>query len=214
MNNAAENDGRVLAGGTPQRGRPRDPETQQAILNATFDLLEESGFAALTMEAVAMRAGVGKPTIYRRWPDKAALATDAVLAGCALCLAFEDTGDVQEDIRQQLRLVANFLSGKRGAALVTLLGSGADCPVIAAAFRERWLQPQRREARGVLERGIARRQVRPDADLDAALDALHAPLYFARLAGHHDLDIRFTDALVALVFRGLTPCPEAALALS
>jgi AcrR family transcriptional regulator len=188
---------------TAARGRPRCPLAQQAILCAATSLMEEVGFAALTMEGIAARAGVGKATIYRRWHDKGTLILDAIITFHAPSLAFEDTGDTREDFRSQLRRMADFLNGPRGAGLVALLGASPTDPRLAEAFRELWLLPACGEAQRVLRRGITRGQVRPDAPIEDALDALYGALYYRRLTNHRPLTPAFADSLVDTLFAGL-----------
>ncbi|WP_376096367.1 TetR/AcrR family transcriptional regulator [Roseomonas sp. CCTCC AB2023176] len=93
------------------RGRPRSPASRGAILSAAFDLLRERGYAGLAIEAVAERAGVGKATIYRWWPDRAALAVEAFFEATREALAFPDTGSAREDFRRQIHGVADLLRG-------------------------------------------------------------------------------------------------------
>ena len=103
-----------------QRGRPRDPRAHEAILSATRDLLTTDGYERLTIEAVAARAGVGKQTVYRRWPAKSAMVADAVLAGRLDTRpdVVPDTGDLAADLRTWLHALFTGLTDPRTVALV------------------------------------------------------------------------------------------------
>jgi AcrR family transcriptional regulator len=184
-------------------GRPRCVETCAAIRRAALEMLEQVGFAALTVEGIAARAGVGKTTLYRWWPNKAGVVMDAFLDAYGGCSPFPDTGCVREDLRQQLRLAVQLLVGPKGRAVAALLGGLRTTPELAEAFRTRWLRPRREEARRTLLRGVERGQVRRDVDYDAAVDALYGPLYFRLLTGHAPLNRAFADALTETVMAGI-----------
>jgi AcrR family transcriptional regulator len=185
-------------------GRPRCVHTCEAIRCAALELLEEVGFTALTIEGIAARAGVGKTTLYRWWPNKACLVMDAFLSAYGGCGAFPDTGCVRGDLQRQLRLAVQLLTGPKGRAIAALLGGLRTAPELAESFRARWLQPRREEARRALERGVERGQVRRDADFDAAIDTLFGPLYFRLLTGHAPLNRAFADALTETVVSGIS----------
>ncbi len=189
-------------------GRPRSEAARQAILRAAGDLLARDGFQAVTMEAIAAEAGVSKATLYRWWPCKAAVLMDAFLAATGPCAPFPDTGCLREDLRRQMGGLAKALGGPFGTVLAGILAEAQADPDAAAAFRARYLAPRRLEAKQALARGQARGEIRADADLDTATDALYGPLLFRLLAGHAPLDAAFVDSLLALVFQGLRPeCP-------
>lgn len=189
-------------------GRPRSEAARRAILRAAGDLLARDGFAAVTMEAIAAEAGVGKATLYRWWPCKAGVLMDAFLSANGPCPPFPDTGCLREDLRRQMGGLAEALAGPFGAILAGVLAEAQADPGAAAAFRERYLAPRRAEARQALARGQARGEVRADADLDTATDALYGPLLYRLLAGHAPLTPCFVDSLIALLLGGLRPgCP-------
>jgi len=189
-------------------GRPRSESARQAILGAANDLLVRDGFAAVTMEAIAAEAGVGKATLYRWWPGKAAVVMDAFLAATGPCAPFPDTGCLVEDLRGQMRALAQAFSGRAGTVMRGVLAEAQSDPEAAEAFRTRYLAPRRAETRRVLERARSRGQICPHADLETAADALYGPLYYRLTAGHAPLDAAFVDALLSLIFQGLRPsCP-------
>jgi AcrR family transcriptional regulator len=184
-------------------GRPRCPVTHQNILQAARDLVEEHGFGNVTIEGIAARAGVGKTTIYRRWPNKASLVLDAFFEDDGPPLSFPDTGSVREDIRRQMRKFVKALKGPLGCKISMLLANGQFDEEMAEAFRAHWIEPRRKEARQVVQRGIERGEIRQEVDPEVLLDALYGPVYFRLLAEHAPLTQSYADALVDLVMDGL-----------
>jgi AcrR family transcriptional regulator len=188
----------------PQPGRPRCPEARRAILRATWQILGETGdLTDLTIEGIAERAGVGKTTVYRWWPNKAALAADAFFTRVAPKVRFPDTGSAREDIRLQMRELCKVLTSRNGRVLRVLLGGGQSDPELIEAFRNQWMEPRRVEAREIIRRGSRSGELRADLDPDLALDALYGPIIFRFLVKHQPLDSVFTDRLCDSVFEGL-----------
>ena len=182
-------------------GRPRCAITHQAILDCANDLLEEIGFANMSIEGIAARARVGKATIYRRWPNKAGVVMDAFLAATAKEIAFPNTGSAREDIRRQLRSVVKVLNGPRGRTIATLIGVVQSDNELAEAFRTRFVAVRRGEAKAVLQQGIENGEFNPSMDLEAVLDCLYGPIYFRLLIGHEKPSPKYSDQLVDLVLR-------------
>ena len=180
-------------------GRPRCAITHQAILDSANALLDEIGFSNMSIEGIAARAGVGKATIYRRWPNKASVVMDAFLAATAKEVAFPDTGSAREDIRRQMRAVVKVLNGPRGRTIATLIGVVQSDDELAEAFRTRFLAIRRSEGKAVLQRGIANGEFSPELDLESVLDCLYGPLYFRLLIGHDKPSLKYSDQLVDLV---------------
>lgn len=188
---------------TKQSGRPRCPVTHQNILKAARELVNETGFGCLTVEGIAARAGVGKTTIYRRWPNKASIVLDAFFEDDSPHIAFPDTGNVRDDIRRQMRKLVKELNGPLGCKISMLLANGQFDEEMAEAFRTRWIEPRRNEAREVIKRGVERGEIRKDVDPEVMVDALYGPIYFRLLAEHAPLTQRFADELAELVVGGL-----------
>jgi AcrR family transcriptional regulator len=188
---------------TKHPGRPRCPVTHQNILKAARELVEEIGFDCMTIEGIAARAGVGKTTIYRRWPNKASIVLDAFFEDVSPQTSFNDTGNVREDIRLHLRKFVKELNGPLGCKISMLLANGQFDEEMAEAFRTRWIEPRRNEAQAVIRRGIERGEVRREIDPDVLVDALYGPVYFRLLGEHAPLTENFADTLVELVMSGL-----------
>jgi AcrR family transcriptional regulator len=186
-------------------GRPRSEQARVAILRSTLKLLAKNGFSDLTIEAVAAHAGVGKATVYRWWPNKAALITDAFASSTARKLHFPDTGSVYSDMSQQMRQVVKIFRSRRGRILSAILAAGQSDRDVIAAFRERFMKPRRQEAYATLRRGIQRGELRDDLDLDLVLDSLYGPIYMRFLIRHRKLTPGFVDRLCQLVLAGARP---------
>jgi AcrR family transcriptional regulator len=198
MRQAAKNDPQARS-----PGRPRSERAHRAILQAANELLESEGFAAVSVEAIAERAGVSKATIYRRWPNRAAVVMDGFLSTVSSEVPFPHTGHAREDIRIHMRRLAEAFSGKIGRTVAALMAEGQSDPELAGALRSRWLLVRRAEAREILELGIERGELREDIDLEVAVDVLYGPIYYRMLVGHAPLDNGFTDALADHIFAGL-----------
>jgi AcrR family transcriptional regulator len=184
-------------------GRPRSERAHRAILRAANELLESDGFAAVTVEAIAERAGVSKATIYRWWPNRAAVVMDGFLSLVSSEVPFAHTGRAREDIRLHMRRLAEAFGGKMGRTVAALISEGQNDPELAEALRSRWLSVRRTEAREILEMGIERGELRDDIDLEVAVDVLYGPIYYRMLVGHAPLDGDFADVLADHAFAGL-----------
>jgi AcrR family transcriptional regulator len=194
----------VTATDGPRQQPSRSARAHTAILQAAANLLDEVGFAAMTIEEVAARAGAGKTTIYRRWPTKGALAMDAVMAGIGAATSFPDTGSVVEDFRAQLRAVARFLNRPRiRHMLIGVIFEAQGNPELRKAYRDRYMNPRREQGREALKRGVARGELRPDFDADIFFDQLYGALYFRILISDAPLNRRVTDELVHQAFAGI-----------
>lgn len=157
------------AAGTRRPGRPRSERADQAIIDAALSLFAESGPEGLCIERVAARAGVGKATIYRRWPGKEDLLLDAIAAMKAPLP--EPAGlSVRDDLVALLDAVCQESADPRRAReFALLLGEGAKYPRLMARYVENVVEPRREVIRSVLRRGIATGELRADLDADSAL---------------------------------------------
>jgi AcrR family transcriptional regulator len=186
----------------PVRGRPRSDQVHRAIIEATRELLIRDGFTKLRLERVAALAGVGKATIYRRWPSKEALALELLfeLAGPQIELA--ESGDTRAEL---LTVVMNAVRAitetSFGPVIRALLSQIAGNPSIGDPFREMVVGARRDQVALVIERGIARGDLRADSDPGVATELLVGPVYFRLVFGGR-LDEAFADGLVSQVMRG------------
>ena len=186
------------------RGRPRDPRLDTRILDVVLELMSLQGFARMTMEAVARRAGVPKPTIYRRWACKADLAT-AALARLQSLEPAPKADTTRDGLRSILEGFQKSLFRPNGMAMIgTLLAEERRHPELLMLFRERIVVPRRRMIREVLERGMARGEIGSDADLDAAVNLLVGSLYARYLAGG-PVPREWPSRVVDVVLDGIAP---------
>ncbi len=187
---------------SPPRGRPRSKELDASILSATLELASEVGINGMSMDDLAQRAGVSKASIYRRWPSKELLVIDALRSAMGPLDAV-DTGDVGGDLRAILGdLVARFSSKERmNDVLPHLIEVATHDPALRAEL-EAYIQLRRVPLRASLERGVARGEVSPDADLDTLIDALLGPIIYRRLLTGGTIDTAFIEGLMALVVPG------------
>lgn len=194
---------------TTQRGRPRDPAINAAILTATRELLTEVGYAGLSMEAVAARARVSKPTLYRRYPSKSVLVFDAVF-GKTKSIAMPENGDLLADLREAYDwAVAEFAAPEARAALPGLLAELSGSPGLAHLVRTRVIEPEYTRVHELLERAQRRGEVRPDADLSLVIDAFIGTALARSTILDHAVDHAFGVRLVELLVLGLAPRPAA-----
>jgi len=182
------------AGPRPDR---RSERARQAILNAADDLLVEVGYAGVTIEGIAARAGVGKQTIYRWWSSKADVLMDNFSADARSELALPDLGSVRADLTAYLRQLAVFLTeAPAGAVLIALIGQAQHDRSMATAFRDSQQAEHRERERTLLARAVARGELPADLDVDTALAELVGPVYYRVLVTGEPVDPAFTDALV------------------
>src|SRR5271163_611606 len=200
---AGANEG-VGTNGKRPPGRPRSEESRQSILRSTLKLLkQDGGFAELSIEAVAADANVGKTTVYRWWPTKAALVADAFSTSADEELQFPNTGSVQRDMNLQMRRLIRIFRSERGKVVAALLAGGQSDTELIEAFRDRFLWPRRKQAYQTLQRGIDRGELPTHIDLNLVLDSLYGPIYMRFLIRHFELNENFADEICALVLRGL-----------
>ncbi|MEF2965481.1 TetR/AcrR family transcriptional regulator [Paenibacillus sp. M1] len=186
-----------------KRGRPRNVETQKAILSAAYDLLLETGFAAVTVEKIAERAGVSKATIYKWWPNKAAVVLDGYLSAANARLPLPDTGDMFEDILLHAANLTLFLTSREGKIISEIIGEGQLDPGLAEAYRTRYFHPRRQEGRQLLERGVKRGELRDDMDIGICIDLIYGPIFYRLLLTGEPLDDAYVRQLVTLAFEGI-----------
>ncbi|MFD6444353.1 TetR/AcrR family transcriptional regulator [Promicromonospora sp. NPDC060204] len=190
----------------PATGRPLATERTESIMRTTLDLAQEIGYAKLSIEGVAARAGVGKHTIYRRWPSKGALFLDAVLSLNQSDLEYPDTGDIRADLRAQIHAAVDLLGRPPlGPLYRALLGEAQHDPAVAASLNERFIVPQAEKTVARMRRSMDGGQLAPDLDLDLVMEILSGPLYFRFLISQEPLTHERVDRVLDVLFTGLAP---------
>lgn len=187
-------------------GRNRNEDTRRAILDAAVAELAERGYAALTVEGIAARAGAGKQTIYRWWPSKADVVLDAMLDLAAARIVDPDEGSLAADLTAFLG--ATFRRrGDQQRALAGLMAQSVLDPVFATSFRERFVFARRAALRAVLDRARARGELAPDVASDLLIDVVFGVLWYRLLVGHAPLDEQEGATLADLVVRAAGRAP-------
>jgi AcrR family transcriptional regulator len=175
----------------------RSEEARQAVLEAVDDLLVERGFAGVTIEGIAARAGVAKQTIYRWWPSKVDILLEAFTDDMAEHLAPPDLGELGRDLGEHLHNIAEFLTETDpGAVFRALAGHAQHDMTFAVRFRDDCLSQQRTRDRIPFQRAIDRGELPADFDIDLAIDQLLGPLYYRVLVTGEPVTQEFTDHLV------------------
>jgi AcrR family transcriptional regulator len=185
-----------------ETGRPRSQAAHDAVLKAALKMVTKRGFRAVSVNQIAAEAGVGKMTIYRHWPNKAALVMDSLLVVIGSETDFPEARSAVESLRGQLELQVAFFRSSRGNLIRSLVAEAQSDPELAIAFRERWLNPRRAGVRQIMQAAVAEGSLRSDLDLDAAIDLLYGSLYYRLLLGSDVLDKRFADHIYRQFLQG------------
>ena len=160
-------------------GRPRSTQSHQAILQATLDLLAEVGYDRMSIEAIATRAGVGKPTIYRRYLSKAELVADAIESRREEYV-IPNTGSLWGDIEALITSAAQITFNPLGRQTVAMMiGSATSNPEFAQVYWIKYLQPRRQAFAVVYERAKARQEIPADLDPDLVFDVISGLMLYA-----------------------------------
>ncbi|QZN86761.1 TetR/AcrR family transcriptional regulator [Cellulomonas sp. C5510] len=178
-------------------GRPRDEAKDEAILSAARELLRERGYAGMTMDAVAERAGAGKATVYRRWSSKVQLTVDSML--CAKQLTIDevpDTGSLRDDL---LAVATRASRLKNDDLMHGVMSAIREEPEVAAVFHEQFVASQARLMRDVLERAELRGETSPDADVEMITAVALAMVHYRKVVAHRPMDAAFAARLVDAV---------------
>ncbi|MEV4619830.1 TetR/AcrR family transcriptional regulator [Asanoa sp. NPDC049573] len=183
----------------------RSDRARSAILAAALDLCREQGLARTTMEEIAKKAQVGKQTIYRWWPSKAAVLLEAVNELAGRATDFPDTGDLYADLHTQMTGVATLLSSPRLSPYLSLIGAAQDDPDVAKSFLDAIILPRVQAARERLRRAQEQGQLRADVDLEDVVELLYGPFYYRALIRTRPVTLAQVDDVLELVRRGLNP---------
>jgi AcrR family transcriptional regulator len=198
----------MTAEGTEVRrpGRPRDERADRAIVTAALEMLVEEGYHALSVEAVAARAGVGKTTVYRRWAGKRELVVDALAELNTGMPDLPAPGPTRERVLQMMEHVCSKdLSSMSSRIMPRMIAYRSSHPELYADYLTRVIRPRRERLKTVLREGIDRGDVRPDLDVELAALSLTAPLIMFAMTAHEDRPLRSQDAqtLLDIVWPGV-----------
>jgi AcrR family transcriptional regulator len=190
------------------RGRQRSEESEDAILSATLQLLNQKPLEDITIEEIARNAGVGKATIYKWWPSKAYVALDSFLRKMNRMVPTPDTGSAESDFKEHLHYLATFYTSPTGRIFGQFLAAAQSDSEFAVLFRERFIRP-RREIAGILfDRAVKCGEIDRTLDRDLVLDLIYGPVIYRLLVMQTPLGREKADALVSVLFRGLGNRPQ------
>ncbi len=178
-------------------GRPRSEACRTAILEATADLLEELPYAKVSIESIAARAGVSKQTIYKWWKSRPLLAMQAYAVRQGQLIPTPDTGNVRDDLLKVMRATCRVLRSKPyGQVVAGMIAEMQSDPELASEFRETYIASRRAIVTGILERGVARGELKKQLDLPFVIDLMYGPVWYRLLLRNAPLDDKFALAVV------------------
>jgi AcrR family transcriptional regulator len=198
--------GVVTEARAPARGRPRSADADHAILEATFALLEEVGYARMTMQGVAARAGVSTATLYRRWTNKQDLVVATLTSLVPDGGTRIDTGSLARDLHQLLRTMVAKLRSDEGKLIKGIIGEAVRNPALADALRTGIGVRPHPAVVGVIERAVARGEIPPPADVDVASGLIRSYAFERWLLWDEILSEASIDVLVPMLERALGHC--------
>jgi AcrR family transcriptional regulator len=188
-------------------GRPRSEQAEQAIIEATLDVFAEKGFEGVCVELVATRAGVGKATIYRRWPNKEELLL-AAFASLKSPFPEPEGVSVRDDLLAMVEVMcADKADPRKARRYALLLGEGEKYPRLMARYKETVVQPRRDAMRAVIRRGIETGELRPDTDVEIAMLSLTGAIMSLEKSQDGTLNGDFAARLVDGLLLGLSARP-------
>lgn len=188
----------------PRRGRRPADEVREEVLQAAGELLFADGMSGFTIEKVAALSGASKMTIYKWWPSKGALALDGYFRKVEPELGFPDTGEIERDLRVQLRAFLGVIRDTVGGGIIgELIGQAQLDPDLKAAFLQRYSGPRRALAVAALRRAQERGQLDAATDPEVVVDQLWGACYHRLLVPDQPLTADFVDALLANVLWGI-----------
>jgi AcrR family transcriptional regulator len=187
------------------RERRRSARSHEAILAATTRLLTEDGYGQLTIEGVAARAGVGKATVYRWWPSKAALAIEAMSRSLNGPPPAE-TGDLRQDLLDAVRRAIHLLArSPEGAVIPALAADLMRDPALAKQFREQILRPRRSLVAGIVRRAVDRGELPANVDIELLMDVYAGAVFYRVVVSGEPVDENLAEQLVGLLLDGKKP---------
>jgi AcrR family transcriptional regulator len=188
---------------TTDLGRPRDPRIDNSVLRATVELLGTSGYAGLSVDAIAKRAGTSKPAIYRRWPSKAHLVHEAVFP-ISEATELPDTGSLAGDMREMVQRATGMLTTPAArAAMPGLLAEMATDPTLHAKLLDRFGDVTSRGMTDRLEGAVRRGEVRSGVTAADLVEAIAGMTLMAIITRNHELNDDWVERTAALITKGI-----------
>jgi AcrR family transcriptional regulator len=194
-------------------GRLRPADIRNRVLDAAYEGVLRDGFRVLTVDAVSAQTGVAKTSIYRRWPNKAAMVMDAFAFRIGPHISFPKQQDALEGIRLQMLSLARAFRGPAGTMVKALLAEAQFDQELAKAFLKNWLLPRRKAATAALQDAIQSGQLRADLSIPETLDILYGGLYYRLMTGFGAISTTYVETVFAQVLRGSQPVNTSAPSL-
>jgi AcrR family transcriptional regulator len=183
--------------------RRRNRKSHEAILAAALKLVKVRGYAAVTIEAIASEAGVGKQTIYRWWSSKASVVFEALSKTIKADAPLPNTGSLETDLEEFLgKMFVGLVKTGAGRVIASLFSEAQANSEFDSAFRSEYLSPRRDALRQILEKGKDRKELCPDVDLDLAIDSFYGSMLYRMLNPYAPLDRKFARKLVRQLLKG------------
>lgn len=183
-------------------GRPRSESSRRSILDATRRLLTHSSVQKLSIEAIARKAGVGKTTIYRWWPNKSAVVMEAIFSQPAFHNIMPTPRNAVEGVSTQIDKLARQLTGKNGRVVAEIIGEAQPDPESLKIFISTFLQDRYNTLSSYIEGGKKTGEFDPNIETDSAIDIILGPIFFRLLSGQ-ELDDGFINDMTAMLLKAL-----------
>lgn len=178
-----------------KRGRPRSETSKKSILNAVNRLLLVTSVKELSIEAIAKKAGVGKTTIYRWWPNKVAVALDALINQLGATPALPSSATTSESVENQLERFMRLLKGKNGKVLIEIMAEAQSSEETLTLFYENFMLQHEETLANLIEEGKDNGEFRKDVSTALAVDMIYGSIVYRLMSGAETLDQDFTDNL-------------------
>lgn len=191
-----------------RRGRPRDTSLRTAVLRATLELLRER--ASLSIEAISSRSGVSRPTIYRWWPNKTAVALEAFMTEVNHRLVLAPGGGVDEELRAFMHGAFGFAQEQDSVILASVIASATEHPDVMESYRAEFLRPRQDRLAGLVARQTRAGELRQGIDPTLLWQLLWGPVYLRLASGDVPVPTEFLDQVVTLLLTGLLAPPRCA----
>ena len=192
----------ISATKTRPRGRPRSEAAEQAVMDAVYDFLQERSVRELTMEGIAERANVGKPTLYKWWPSKAALVMAVLQQRLVPKPEPISAKTAEEAIRARMHRLVRAFNGMFGKVFADLIAEGQSDPALLAELYERHLGQRREALVAEIERGKQAGEFYAEVDSELLVDSLIGPIYYRLLMKSAPLTEAYVDQLLAQLMQG------------
>jgi AcrR family transcriptional regulator len=183
-------------------GRPRSESSRRSILDATRRLLTHVSVQKVSIEAIARKAGVGKTTIYRWWPNKAAVIMEAVFSQPAFHNIMQTPRNAEEGIRMQIEKLCRQLNGKNGRLVAEIIGEAQPDPEALKIFIDSFLQDRYNTLSSYIEGGKKTGEIDVNIDTDSAIDVILGPIFFRLISGQ-ELDEGFIQDMTEMLLRSV-----------